>query len=284
MNIKFDRQFFLRLFLLNLSVFISAGICFGQNKFDLEILVQPAADTARGGEKLSYSITVKNLGSAKATDVIFIQDEPKLVKFISYVPSEGQCEVDENKGHVDRLLRCRLGDVEAGESILVLIEATVDDFGDTSETTDAKKIPNFPVSPLESFIESNSLGRIDVRASEMEENLKNNSAELIVKLLPSKNIPPRVEIVSPKDETTVAMRAGKAAEVTLTIKAYDPDGKIKKVLVDDPQYSPQVFIEDNQYKWLYEGRKYTAQELENYLKTTKPIEREAVRTGKDTYS
>jgi len=56
MNIKFLSQTFFQMLLLVPIVLSTNQLCFPQNKFDLEIKVEPASETARGGEKFSYAV------------------------------------------------------------------------------------------------------------------------------------------------------------------------------------------------------------------------------------
>ncbi len=176
--------------------FFFCTIVFAQDKVDLEIKVQTASETARGGETFSYTVTVNNIGSAKATDVIMVQSEPKTTEFVSFVPNKGACEIiDIDPGRADRMLNCKFGDVESGESIIIAITLKIHDFGDISE--DAKYVV-YVLGDLEANSDKTTLTYIDVYPKEEEENKENNSAKISARLLPSKNIPPRVEIITPK--------------------------------------------------------------------------------------
>lgn len=287
MNIKFSSQSSIQKFLLISFLLFTSNICFAQNKVDIELKVQPASDTARGGENFAYKITVRNAGSAKASNVILIQDEPKLTTFVSYFPSKGKCEVDDNKGHVDRILRCRLEDMEVGESIIILVDTKIHNFGDVSETIDsAIKSPtsiSLSISGIEPDTNENSLGSINVRAEETEENLENNRAEVYVNLLPSSNIPPRVQIISPKNEEIISRAAKKLTKITFTIKAFDPDGTVEKVTVNTQQFS--ISIEYPENKYVIDGKKYSIKEVEENMEVFKKyFGGEAKRIGKDTYT
>jgi len=275
----------LRNFCLFLSSFIIFGATgFAQNKVDLEIKAQTLSETVRGGETFSYMITVSNVGSAKATDVIFIQTEPKMTEFVSNAPSKGICEVDDKSSRVDRVLRCRLGDMEPGESIITAVELKIHDFGDISEKPDPnEKLPSLlPGIRSQSDSFNDSLGYVDVSAEEPEENKGNNEARISVQLLPSKNIPPRVKIITPKNETVITRSAKKPVRVTFMIKAFDPDGKIEKVLVNTQQFGISVEYPEN--RLIIEGKSYSIKEVEDNKEAfQKYFGGEAKRVAPDTY-
>lgn len=252
--------------------------------------METASKTARGGEPFAYSITVSNIGSAKATDVILIQNEPKLFAFTSYVPSKGKCEVEKYKSEVDRQLNCRLDDIELGNSIIITVEMKATEFGDASITEEsiAKSSANAAYDNLMRTMAAKSktsqiIGNISVSAKEDEENRENNHVPLSVELLPSRNIPPRVEIISPKNEETFTRSSKKLLPVTFKIRAYDPDGAIEKVSVDTQQFSISVEYPENKY--VIDGVKYSIKEVEgNMSRFQKYFGGDAVKTGKDTYT
>lgn len=271
--------------------FFFCTIVFAQDKVDLEIKVQTASETARGGETFSYTVTVSNIGSAKATDVIFIQDDPKIASFVSNVPTKGNCKVDGENWSVNRVLRCNLGDMEAGESIVTVIELKIHDFGgeEVSENpaiSDSIKNMNESMERLgintKTDSKGTSIGDVDVSAEEEEENRENNRSEVFAELLPSKNIPPRVEIITPKEETVITRSAKKLSKVTFTIKAFDPDGKIEKVFVNTQQFHISVQYPENRI--IIQGKSYSIKEFEENKELQKYIGGEATQVGKDTYT
>ncbi|HEX8248202.1 MAG TPA: Ig-like domain-containing protein [Pyrinomonadaceae bacterium] len=267
-------KLFIALFLL--LIFNSHALA--QNKLDLEIKVQTATETARGGEKFSYIVTVTNKGSARATDVIFIQDEPKLTTFESYVAGKGTCETDKRlNNRLQTLLRCRLGNLEAGESVNTNVVLKFHDFGDASEKT-AGYIIDYQASDSKKAI----IGFVDAYPEEPDENDENNHAQITAELLPSRNIPPRVKIISPKMEEVITCPANKPCRVVFTIKAFDPDGTIEKVFVMAPNSSVSI---DSENKYVIDGKKYSIEEVQNNLEAfRKYFGGEAKKIGKDTYT
>lgn len=104
----------------------------GQSKADLEVKVQTASESARGGEAFSYTVTISNIGTAKATEVGLINEPEYLVEILSGISSKGTCEKDE----FDRKprLRCSIGELGPGETVTISIEIKINDFGDSSES------------------------------------------------------------------------------------------------------------------------------------------------------
>lgn len=285
------------------SLFVVSN-CLAQNKVDLELTVQSAAKSVRGGENFAYLITVRNIGSAKVTDVRVNQHEEEMTPFIAYAPSKGTCEVKERRGFVgDRNLVCHLNDIEAGETVVISVEMQILDFGDVSliENENSfeinEKLQNrVNKKPLEDFANSmsaqemaqlktqqNSIGYASVSAKELEENTENNQAEISVERLPSKNIPPRVKILSPQENAMVTRHSGKLTTVTLTIKAFDPDGTIEEVGVRANQINPSV--EHPLTHVIIRGKEYSIEELQNNPTLLEQAEGgKAIKTGKDTYT
>jgi uncharacterized repeat protein (TIGR01451 family) len=271
------------------------------NRIDLQVKVQMATDTVRGGETLSYMITAGNIGSAKASNVILINDTIRAGEIVSGVPSIGNCELDGRRS--EKLLRCELGEIEAGSSVTILVSAKIHDFGDVSETGKSpsspfeinRKLVNEAAKPLQVEREASdrepdealgtSLASIWLSADGgQEHNEENNRASILAKLLPSKNIPPRIKIISPKTDALIIRRARTPFKMTVEIEAFDPDGSIEKVVVRENSNTARPFVEDGQYKFHYEGKKYTAKGLEEFWAGNPPVERLAARTGKNTYA
>ncbi len=280
-NLSTQRKhlFFTSLLLLLLNTF-----CFSQSNIDSDIKVQPASETARGGENFSYALTVTNIGNAKATDVILVQDEPKGTEFISYIPSRGKCIVEEYKYQIDRKLQCKLDDIEVDNSITVSVEIKFDDF----DYFEPKKgsLPKNEETYIEmrkSLIKkSNLIGNIYVSAEEKEENSDNNAAQLFVEVLPSKNIAPRITILTPKDQSVFMNLAKKPTTVTFSIQAFDPDGIVERVRIR--QFTVLIETPGN-IIYLINGKKYTMRELsENKSIFEETFIGDAVKIGKDIYT
>ncbi len=103
------------------------------------------------------------------------------------------------------------------------------------------------------------------------EKSQQDSANIIVKAFPSKNIPPRIELISPKQDIEVIKPLNKQIEVPISVKAFDIDGKITKVVIDgdyDQNTLPQTFFENGQNLYSFGGKKYTTQEWKNLYQTT----------------
>lgn len=209
---------------------------FAQNKVDLEVKVQPAAETARGGEQFSYTITVSNIGSAKATNVKLISEPEHSVNLVANSISSGNCRFV--KPHYQANLYCNLDDIDVGETVTIIVEVKIKDFGG-EPAIDISSMPSSPgiLESLGNLKKPNQLGTliadVDVSAEESEEIQENNRAEVFVQLLPSKNKPPRITILSPKREAAFIKPLNKQIEVPIVVKAFDVDGKIAKVTVGD---------------------------------------------------
>ena len=278
-----SQSLILKHFIVSILILAANVFCFAQNKIDLELKVQTAAETVRGGEKFFFTFVINNIGSEKATDVIFIQDEETMARFVSFVPSKGNCEIIKIRGSSDKL-SCKLGDLEIGESVNILIEAQAEEWGDISQIKETSKEKSLYAElnkkPLQLLGERFENGtsenlpfehKISVEgwaSSESNEiNGDNNRVRFDIKLQPSLNIPPRVEILSPVDQSVVIKSIKDAMELPIKIKAFDPDGKIRKVEVLEQNF--QIIVEDNQYKFVFGGKKFTAQEVEDNRESLK---------------
>lgn len=294
---KLARKFSHQRILLVCFVMLTLSIFgFAQSKVDLEIKTQTASETARGGEPFSYTIIITNVGFAKATDVKLINEPENSLKLVANSTSKGNCRFE--KADYKANLYCSLGDLEIGETVTIIVEVKINDFGGEPKI-DLSQIPESPrmLETLEKLAETvniqkkpNSsrtlIANIDVSAEESEENRENNHAEVFAELLPSKNKPPRLEIISPKRETTFIKPLNKQIEIPIIIKAFDLDGKIAKVTVGDSSRI-QFIYEDNQQKYVIDGKKYTKQELQEIYENEellKSLEVTANLTGKDTYT
>lgn len=265
---------------------LAASFCFGQGKVDLELKVQPASEIVRGGETFSYVITVKNVGSATATDVILHHVSSQGI--VLGVPATGTCGMAKDSGQLPTPFQCELGDIKQGETVIINFALKIFDFGGDEMTESNVKIPEMPYSPeTVSSSDNNSakslLADVYVNALEAEENQENNRSVISAKLQCSKNLPPRVKIISPKEETVIILSAKKATKVVFTIQAFDPDGTVEKVQVNTQQFHISVEYPENKY--VINGKKYSIKEVEdNKPAFQKYFGGEAVKIGKNTYT
>ena len=111
---------------LSLSFFFCT-ICFAQGKVDLEVKVQTSSETARGGEIFSYTVTVSNIGSSKASNVILMQDTGN--GRVSATPTVGECRILKESQQIPTPYQCLLGDIEQGATVVINFEIKIMDFG-----------------------------------------------------------------------------------------------------------------------------------------------------------
>lgn len=110
-------------------------------------------------------------------------------------------------------------------------------------------------------------------------------------LAQSENLPPRVEIVSPANETTLIKADQKSPDIQIKIKAFDTDGTIKKVDVSGYTIPITGMIsEGDQIKYIVWDRTYSIEEMiaiesdsDSHNKLIGQFYEEAVKTGKDVY-
>ncbi|MGB7210964.1 MAG: hypothetical protein WBD27_20080 [Pyrinomonadaceae bacterium] len=294
------------------TIFCFSDLSYCQTKVVLETSISADAKTVRGGGSLRYIISVENKSAGIATDVSFLHYLDDMTRFVSAKPKQGSCEgASPESNRFPHELRCKLGNIPARATALVEVEVGILEWGDTSSdenyyTGASRSFASDPPAPptkagnaQPSATQEAATGRSNAEKIKPSlhialfpphlgcENCESQAVDTIkptsVDLEPSRNIPPRVEITSPKVDATMVRRARTLTEIPITIKASDQDGTIAKIIVIDPQYSPQPVVEDYQYKFIYEGRKWTAKELDDYLKANPPAERTATRTGKDSY-
>lgn len=283
MNITANLSKNLLMFSLILSFF--GAICFAQeekeNKFDLEVTAQAASETARGGETFSYTVTVKNTGAATATNVILMQDGDLGETTAS--ASAGVCALLKESAQIPKPFQCRLGDIEKGESVIINFSIRLKHFGGEPEEYNRSPVMLPSITGQSENSKKSIIADINVTSEETEANTENNIVTIRAELLPSTNLPPRIEIVLPKVESTYIKPLTKKLEIPLLIKAFDPDGKITKVRVNEQNF--QIIIEDNQYKFVFGGKKYTAQEAEDRREELEQyFGGDAVSNGNGTYS
>lgn len=249
------------LFLVVLSLSILYIESNGQTKVDLEVKVQTASETARGGETFSYTITVNNIGTHRATDVILINDEFRSGKFVAGVPSRGRCDIEELPYEVQ--LRCVVGNIEPGDSVIISVETQISEFGDISEEKDTKIQEVWGnLAAASGWDYQGPLATIHISSEDAEDKKENNHAQIFVKLLPSKNIPPRIQVTSPKADYVLTKPVNKNSEVPIIFTVFDVDGTIRKVTASDNATSAfQYVVEEGETKYIFKGRKFTKEEL-----------------------
>lgn len=268
-----------------------------------------SVESIHGGEKFSYTFTVKNLTGETATNVRFDHDLESLISFVSASVSQGKFHV--NDGFPPDLW-CEFGDLQGYASATLTIEVKVRDWGDTSQPespymADLEKLlgkmGNLPRDsdsegegqkdqqpPARKFSKGATLYQIylpHVRCDNCDQTQPaRGSTLLMIEVLPSKNIPPRVELITPKENQAIVRSVDRPGEVVLNIKAYDPDGSVVKVMVQDPQFfAPNdMFVDAGIRKIKIQGKVYTLEELAENPEPYKYYERLAVKTGKDTYT
>ena len=119
---------------------------------DLSVAKTDSPDPVRRGKKLTYTITVSNLGPSDTTDVMLEDTLPRGVRFLSAVASQGSCS------RVGRSITCRLQSIASAHSATLRVE----------------------VRPIGCGPKTN---RARVTASEMDPDLTNNSARSVTKVI-----------------------------------------------------------------------------------------------------
>jgi len=297
---SYFKKYMKYVFLILLCTFVVNAS--GQSKVDLELKVQTASETARGGESFSYLVTVGNRGTQKATDVVVANWPEDFVRIVSGTSSQGKCDFSDpdNKSR----MHCEIGNLSPGETVTINFETKIGDFdypdpggigtgrgGGLGEPGKSEP-PAVGLIPVQGKAKSDdsdshksSLGTLWLRADEESLDRNNDHADILVKLLPSLNRAPQVRIVTPKDRETLIRPAGSQIDFVVNIEASDVDGRVVKVRVDDPVHCPRpVGMDEKGYKFEYDGVVYSATELAEYLKKNPPLERVATATGKNTFA
>jgi hypothetical protein len=256
---------------------------------DLEMTVVNGSDSARGGETFSYSVIVKNIGSTNASKVILFNASTEAV--ISAIPTVGICRLSVESRQIPVPYRCDLGEIAAGGFVTINFQLKIPEFGGEPVTAERAKTEKVLSSLLESFgngekrdsLRKTEIANLDVTSEEDEEYRDNNYARVSVELLPSRNLPPRIQIVSPKPEAVIVRSSKKDVEVKFLIRAFDPDGSIDKVAVNTQQFSISVEYPENKY--FIAGKKYSIKEVEENMKDFQEyFGGDATKTGKEEYS
>lgn len=291
---------------------------YGQQDSDLEITVETPSGPVRGGESFSYTAKVRNSGTAKAVDVVLLNEPAAGTSIKTSQPSTGSCEPPKRSG--DREVRCSLGDLLPNAEVTIAFSVEIIDFDVSAigmlgelPTLDTRpaNIPGDPAKakPIMEEPPTDYKGPVNKKASidsakakptieepptdiatlyvagtDLESNDENNALSVKMIVRPSANRAPELEIVSPRDSEVLTRPANRRTNFTITARAVDPDGTIDRVVVKDPSSFPLPTVEDGVYKFLYLGKTYTAEELETYLSANPAEERVARRTAKDTFA
>jgi len=273
-----------RIFFVGFMVSSLVTLCVAQQDPDLELKAESRARKVHGGEKFSYSFTVTNRKDTVVKTVMLAHDIPEELTFISASVSRGTFKV--NKSGIStkgKQVQAEFGDIEGLATVILTVEAKVKDWGDISLPMDvsgdpAVPSPNFsrvplswPGSQLKPATAPDTTEwavplyiRVDAVSHGEGYYLDfNEMPAYSVELLPSKNIPPRIEILSPGSEKIFVKPATKEIEVPIRIKAFDPDGTIKKLVIHD-NFNPQFHmkLEDGVYKYVIGGKTFTQSEVE----------------------
>lgn len=84
---------------------------------DVSVTKTDSPDPAKVGQNLTYTITVRNIGSASATGVTLTDQLPKNAGFGSVTTTQGACSLKPEK----RMLTCNVGGIAEGASATVTI-------------------------------------------------------------------------------------------------------------------------------------------------------------------
>lgn len=246
----------------------------GQLRKDLEVTVQAPSNTFRAGDPFSYTATIRNVGSAIATNVRLSNDPPEAVHITSVSTSAGDCSSSTlRRGDA---VSCTIGNMEPNSTVILSFTA---DFAyiDDPASPQEQRAPNPP-----SHDWSYGVGTVSVDVIG-DADRSNNVARVHVDIEPRSNGFPLVRILFPSDQSTIAPQRGGRTEVIVKILAYDLDGSIDRVVVREPKYMPFPYVENGGYKFIYMGKRYTAAQLVAFTKANPPPVTLARRTGKDTF-
>lgn len=277
--------------LLKFSIYLTL-VCFpvlsaGQNGTDLEVKVAAPA-SVHGGEIFSYSLKVTNIGLGNARGVYLINTEFRTGLFTSVSPSRGECEID-HKNFNTETFRCELGDLGPGAGVTVTVQSKLFEF-------DEDQSPINLESPFRNAIDGeepkanrgaekaeriHSRVTVLVRGTE-ESNEVNNSVSVSSLLFPSRNLAPRVKVLSPASEATIVRRSKSPFTMRLTIEADDPDGSVENVYVQDSFYKIKP-VAGGEAAFLYAGKKYSAEQIDEISKS-QPFGGLAKKVGDGIYA
>jgi len=273
----------------------ATGFGYSQDKPVMELKGETAVKSVRGGEKLLYTFTVTNQSGVTAKDVTLIHRYHGAL--ISTNVSQGEYDKNHRKyGVLQPTIWAHFGDIQGYASAILTVEIKIFEWG--GEETYSDKVPSLLPEYIERITGRKNDETIPPGATRLEIDYpgffcgecvkpeENSHRVISVIVLPSKNLPPRIKIITPTDDRKIARTVGRAGEVTLQITASDPDGSIEKVRVDDSEFfAPNdFFYEDGVRKIKIQGKVYTVEELEENPEPYKYYERLATKTGPGTYT
>ena len=287
---------------------VLCSLSVAQSNVDLQVSVQLSSESARGGEPFSFTVQVNNRGSSKAADVSLLAwPDNQHFSITSVVTQRGMCTGETERS--DSRWRCKIGDLSAGETISFTIAGKVSDIDEeiskgelpidvtalreidqakartaeaqarvlaAAEAASGKKITEQDIGTI-------TLGTIWVSSDVEDKNPDDDSLSVRVQSLPNRNKPPQVAVANPKADAVLVRPAQKLTSFEFTIEAFDPDGEIEKVQVLDPKDAITPVPGAGRWEFLYHGAKYTAAELENFLRSNPQPETLARRSAKNTY-
>jgi len=293
----------MRLLIIVLAVFVLGTPGYSQEKAVLEVKGEASPKNIRGGEKMVYSFTVTNTSGVPAKDITIIHKLLAGFDFVSANVTQGAYETNLRVTSAGTpKIWAHFGDLQGYAGATLTIEVKALEWGDISENN-SDKSPPLGNGGVRAYIDQlkgkkrdetlppgASAVRIDYPSLFCGECVKPDATyreSISIALLPSTNIPPRVKILTPKEEQAVVRRADRPGEVTLQINAFDPDGSIQKVSVEDPEFfgpNDIFYDEDGVRKMKIQGKVYTVEELEDNPEPLKYYERFAAKTGPGTYT
>lgn len=280
----YTRKFFYFSAILSL-IFLVCPASPAQEGVDLALTSQVSRDQVRGGETFTVNSKVTNLGAKTATKVYVSINHDSSATFVSATASQGECKIYQD---VKKTI-CDVGDIKNGDAVDVLLE--MKGVGDDSEPV---RSSNFVLAPFgnketpRAAPPPDSPGgakeiKIYVNASSIEPDVdwKNNNVDLQLWALPAKNIPPHIEILSPKTQAVIKKPIDKTLDIPVTFKAYDPDGKLTHVVINDNTAAMRS-VDEKRFRSVYENGEYkiyigdkevSEQELKDY---TAELNRKAI--------
>lgn len=173
---------------------------------DLAVACTSSANPVRAPNNVTYTCRVTNNGPQVATEAGLNGSPTPDGTLVSSNASQGSCKFRGGN------LYCKLGTLAVGASATVVIVI--------------KPYEGFASFPREGKMTATGAA---VGSREVDNNPANDSVTEMTLMLPDPNLPPRVEIESPKSE---AYLVGPTA-LTIDVKASDPDGSVDKVEIFD---------------------------------------------------
>jgi uncharacterized repeat protein (TIGR01451 family) len=251
----------------------------GQPGVDLELTAQAPSHTLHAGESFSYTATIRNIGTAPATNVRLGNAPPQNVEITSVSTSQGFCPASAVRGGG---ILCTIGDIEPNGMVSLSFTVNVVHLEDLPDS--ATGLPRYVPGPARAPYPpdgdwSFEVATISADVVGADPNRSNNVARVKIDLEPRSNGLPLVRILFPTANSEITRQGG----ITVKIQAYDTDGAIDRVVVREPKYIPLPFVENGVYKFIYLGKRYTAAELTRYVKATPPPLQLARRTGRDSF-